>query len=84
MPAAAGVRPVSAASLMHPARVQSRDMEKLRRREEKEALATWQHVVDYCADNQVNNNPTCNQCCGSGSGILGCEFWNVYVGLYAV
>jgi hypothetical protein len=48
-----GGRPVSAASLMQPARVQSRDMEKLRKREEREALDTWRHVVDFCAANQV-------------------------------
>lgn len=50
--ASSGARPVSAASLMQPARVQSRDMEKLRRREEKEARATWSRVVDFCAANQ--------------------------------
>jgi hypothetical protein len=48
-----GGRPVSAASLMQPAQVQSRDMEKLRKREEREALDTWQNIVDFCAANQV-------------------------------
>ncbi len=47
-------RPASAASLMQPARVQSRDMEKLRRREERDARHTWSRVVDYCATNQVS------------------------------
>ncbi len=54
--ALAAVRPISAASLMQPARVQSRDMEKLRRREEREARATWSRVVEYCADNQVKKS----------------------------
>jgi hypothetical protein len=39
---------------MQPARVQSRDMEKLRRREERDARHTWSRVVDYCAANQVS------------------------------
>ena len=46
-------RPASAASIMQPARVQSKDMEKLRRREEREARATWSRVVEFCAANQV-------------------------------
>lgn len=44
---------MSAASLMQPARVQSRDMEKVRRREEREALATWRRVVEFCSANKV-------------------------------
>jgi hypothetical protein len=39
---------------MQPARVQSRDMEKLRRQEERDARHTWSRVVDYCAANQVS------------------------------
>ncbi len=54
MAGAGAARPASAASLMQPARVQSRDMEKLRRREERDARHTWSRVVDYCAANQVS------------------------------